>query len=450
MRFRLVEDIDAVRRNFPKISEKDFDRLIRLDPTFKEGRDSVGTYGKWILTLFNKGKLTDENHVKDVLTAFEEEKNNLINRDIGRFKSIEEVDAYLNDEDSYKVLTRRQELRKVQKAVRNTDLEKDAEKIFENSSYVVWVPKTYEASCRLGQGSSWCTASTESDRYYNMYTRDGDLYIIINKSNNDEKYQFHFESKSFMDKDDSSINLVEFINLFDKELVEFFRPKFMEKVLNLPIETRFNDDVKVTFNSKELERVLDNVEKGNTTIGSENLYTALTDPFELVSEWYYESYELVHNQEHIEYLIRDLDDVSLNKLKDYLESSDIDIEFVMNDIDLKNAFALAYETACQYGDAEYLQNLIIQKLEDCASDYNGQYDAVNTALNCAVSVYEILSDINSGYYSGDIDLFDDGAKNLVANQIMVDFRIRDHEINDVQSFDGEVFNSSFRDELANI
>ena len=51
----LMEDIDAVKRQYPKIEDEDFDRLIRLDPTFKEGKDSVGTYGKWILNLFNKG-----------------------------------------------------------------------------------------------------------------------------------------------------------------------------------------------------------------------------------------------------------------------------------------------------------------------------------------------------------------------------------------------------------
>ena len=67
----LNEDIESVRKNFPNISDEDFNRLIRLDPTFKDGRNSVGTYGKWILSLFQKGKLSNEGHVKDALTRFE-------------------------------------------------------------------------------------------------------------------------------------------------------------------------------------------------------------------------------------------------------------------------------------------------------------------------------------------------------------------------------------------
>lgn len=42
----LMEDIAAVRKQYSHIPEQDFDRIIRLDPTFDENRDSVGKYGK--------------------------------------------------------------------------------------------------------------------------------------------------------------------------------------------------------------------------------------------------------------------------------------------------------------------------------------------------------------------------------------------------------------------
>jgi hypothetical protein len=37
------------------------------------------------------------------------------------------------------------------------------------------------------------------------------LYIILNKHNEKEKYQFHFESESYMDINDNNIYLVDFI-----------------------------------------------------------------------------------------------------------------------------------------------------------------------------------------------------------------------------------------------
>ena len=55
MRFTLIEDIAAVQKNFPNIDDETFKHLIALDPTFNPNRDSVGTYGKWILTLYYKG-----------------------------------------------------------------------------------------------------------------------------------------------------------------------------------------------------------------------------------------------------------------------------------------------------------------------------------------------------------------------------------------------------------
>lgn len=51
---RLREDIEAVLKLFPNIEKDKAMQLIRLDPTYKEGRNSVGTYGKWILNLYNK------------------------------------------------------------------------------------------------------------------------------------------------------------------------------------------------------------------------------------------------------------------------------------------------------------------------------------------------------------------------------------------------------------
>lgn len=42
----LNEDIASVMRLYPKIDKEMFMKLISLDPTYKEGRDSVGKYGK--------------------------------------------------------------------------------------------------------------------------------------------------------------------------------------------------------------------------------------------------------------------------------------------------------------------------------------------------------------------------------------------------------------------
>ena len=149
MRFILVEGIEDSRKYYPNISDEDFNRIIRLDPTTNIQKDKLGSYSKWLLTLFQKGKLDNEGHVKDLLNRFESEKNHLVNKDIMRYKSLEEVDAMLNDENSYKSLTDRQKLRQIQTAVKKTNVSNDAELVYEDNDWQVWVPKTYEASCKL-------------------------------------------------------------------------------------------------------------------------------------------------------------------------------------------------------------------------------------------------------------------------------------------------------------
>ena len=86
--------------------------------------------------------------------------------------------------------------------------------MYEDDDWVVYTPKTYAASCKLGQGTRWCTATTEDDSYFKKYTKSGPLYININKNNPAEKYQLHFESGQYMDREDEEISLSDLFDQF--------------------------------------------------------------------------------------------------------------------------------------------------------------------------------------------------------------------------------------------
>ena len=223
----LYEDIQSMKQYYPNIPDEVFQGLVELDPTYKRGSNNAGTYGKWILRLANQnnGEVDRPEHLTDVLKRFDSQKKQLKNKDIMRFKSVEEVDNYLNDDSNYVELSDRQKLRDVQKQVHKTDVTKDADKVYEDSTWEVWVPKTYEASCKLGSGTSWCTASTANDYYYEHYTNQGPLYIVINKSDPNEKYQFHLESYQFMNKNDYGIDIYKFLKENDG-LYNFFEGEF--------------------------------------------------------------------------------------------------------------------------------------------------------------------------------------------------------------------------------
>lgn len=259
-RFRLVEnilneDIAAVKKQYPNMSDDLFMKLIAFDPTYNPNRDSVGTYGKWILNNYNKGNITDNDfgHLKDALSRFEDNKSKLIQKDIGKYKTLDELDAMLDDESSYKELSHRQEVKQRQKARRNADLDEEASLVYEDDEWEVWIPHTYAASCKLGQGASWCTASTERDYYYNYYKDNygGEYYIIINKKDPKEKYQFHFESEQFMDVDDYPVSLEDVFEK-DKGLEEFFMP-----IIKKHLKMNDEDTQEVTLSSRELLDLFD-------------------------------------------------------------------------------------------------------------------------------------------------------------------------------------------------
>ena len=227
----LLEDIAAVRAKYPKIPDEVFNEIIRLDPTFNPNSNSVGTYGKWILTTYNRDSLSIDDSIKEVLDKFDKIKRNIPNeyRDINKYKSQKELEDMLDEvEPEY---SDRQLLRQKQKARHNADI--DADLVFDGAVYQVYVPKTYEASCKLGANTKWCTATTETRSYFNSYTEEGPLYIVINKEKPKFKYQFYFEynpyngvEPQFMDKDDEPIDIYAFL-LSTPELYEFFKTQML-------------------------------------------------------------------------------------------------------------------------------------------------------------------------------------------------------------------------------
>lgn len=225
MRFTMAhvlnEDIDSMRKYYPNIPEEDFMTYIGLDPTY-QGGTQAGKYARWILNLANQSKIplddnsaiSVKNRIPASLEFFDSVRSRLKIKDIMRFKSLDELDEYTSSDDSYDEETQRQLVRHRQEARRKANLVKDAEIVYEDDDWVVYVPKTYEASCKLGQGTKWCTATTEGDTYFKKYTKDGPLYININKHHPEEKYQLHFESGQYMDRDDDEISLGDLFDQF--------------------------------------------------------------------------------------------------------------------------------------------------------------------------------------------------------------------------------------------
>lgn len=95
-----------------------------------------------------------------------------------------------------------------------------------------------EAACFYGGNNKetrWCTSTPGTDQWFNRYIKDGSLYVVYKQNDTDvspetglpkERYQFHFQSNQFMDKDDRQQDLVKLLNGPMRELKDFFKPEF--------------------------------------------------------------------------------------------------------------------------------------------------------------------------------------------------------------------------------
>ena len=222
----IVEDIEAIKKYYPNIDDNMFIQLIELDPTYREGSDSAGKYGKWLLNLYNKGNLsTDEfKDVPDILNQFTTYKNRIQNKDLNSYKSLNDLaDVLATVVNNDSMLTDRQKVRFL-KNVKNgkikTSAEDDYDIVLDTPKFVVYVPNTHEASMKLGKGTDWCTAH-ENPEWYENYTKNGSkLYIVKNKETG-ERWQYSDETEDFLDENDNDFDIGGLLKQ-DRQLSKFF------------------------------------------------------------------------------------------------------------------------------------------------------------------------------------------------------------------------------------
>ena len=130
----------------------------------------------------------------NLLTKFIKYKSKLPieKRDINKFNSVSELYSLIQTLENEGV--------KSQKDVKK----EGAEVVYEDDEWKIVIPRTEEASCIYGANTKWCTAGRENNMF-KYYNDDGPLYVNINTVTG-EKYQFHFESRSFMDAEDEVIS----------------------------------------------------------------------------------------------------------------------------------------------------------------------------------------------------------------------------------------------------
>ena len=171
-------------------------QILQLDPTYRNGR--MGKYTKWLLNIYRKGtfKEGDFGEATNLLSVYDKYKNVVQVKDIMTLNSMGElyrvVEPYMEGD---KATSKSDAARKIKGG---------AEKVYEDGQWLIIIPHTKEAAILYGKNTEWCTAAEKSENMFDYYNKKGPLYINIDKVNN-RKYQFHFETSSYMNEEDESI-----------------------------------------------------------------------------------------------------------------------------------------------------------------------------------------------------------------------------------------------------
>ena len=210
---RLIEariSIDMLKDQFVdtgRIRQDAFDKIV-------DAVNNNAGYATWLTSKVagskkNKPLIKKEDiyKYKDYLDIFDRNKSKYPIKDINAIKTQSELDDFIKKSVDIKNIETKDISKQtgVPKALKYKDL-----KMGEVDGYEIYkIPKgsndLYGAACDLGSGTEWCTATGKTDGQFLNYIQYGPLYVIINKNNPKEKYQFSYESNQFMDAEDNNI-----------------------------------------------------------------------------------------------------------------------------------------------------------------------------------------------------------------------------------------------------
>jgi len=123
-------------------------------------------YGDMLLkTLATKHRSDEIKTIFEYLKKFDQIQKNLEKKDINQYEDFHElrtsIDDYLN---------------------RKKNVNVEVKKIYEDNDFLVIKPLNFDASCKYGAGTMWCTTNKDNPQHFENYTSFGQsLYYIMFK-----------------------------------------------------------------------------------------------------------------------------------------------------------------------------------------------------------------------------------------------------------------------------
>lgn len=203
---------DIILSNFLKLIPEDINE------------NQAGESLNWLINLYISNALPHRHlmsassggsvthYYKGSLETFFHWKNFYPIKQLNKFNSVYELNKMIEDNQD--------KIEEYKRKKSEKDWQAGTNVILDTEKWEILIPENKGAACHWGLGTKWCTAAPGLNFYEEYHSEDDPLFIIINKSNPKERYQFSFGSQQFMNTEDVPINRKEVF----RELILLFAP----------------------------------------------------------------------------------------------------------------------------------------------------------------------------------------------------------------------------------
>jgi hypothetical protein len=353
-----------------RLTESDLTRIVKQ--VIQEQSEHVkNLYKSWA----NKRSGNPEEALKLMDDVFKYQKQ-LSKKDFAQYSTYEELVGDLN---------------RIKQDAKSTD----ATKIYEDSELLVLAANTWEASCKYGAGSKWCTTARDSDSYWNRHNATGTefFWIFKNKPQDDPNHKFSYHVKTTGEPDwCNAVNNCMSTRSLSEESYPKQHPKYNEIIEKLQEFHNARDmkNVNQISNTQTVQFENQRIIEGLITENAPQIMRLLMDNG--INETIMNNYEMAIET----YLDTEVYDNLPDDLYDY--DDDDAIEEYISDLEkhLQSEYMITFDRDMFYdmiGDLSYLvYNFLLERNNLNAGEYLDEQD-----INIVGVINDLINDNNYRY-----------------------------------------------------
>ena len=204
--YRLDKVQSMINKRLPgseRLSDDQISMIIEADPTTHG--EMTGKYVEWLIKQYifldkqerlrffeDLYKYTEALHVYHNMKT----RNKVSQKDINQIKSLDHLRAIIETDEVKSVIEGFPDTKELE---RNGDVVV----LMRHPQIHLYDIRTHKAEVALGSNTEWCTVPNSET--FNHYLKKGNIFILYAKEEDEiKRYQFHFETKQFMNENDKN------------------------------------------------------------------------------------------------------------------------------------------------------------------------------------------------------------------------------------------------------